>query len=103
MVSWISNRLVSGGIGFDPQLVYFALKPKKGPMVRGEQLSVGTKLLGSPFGGSFFFWGGSFFFFFFLKSTVLTTKSEPGYRSEAKCLVDKQPLSKWKVSGSIPS
>ena len=51
----------------------------------GEQLSVGKKLLGSPFGG-LFFWGGSFFFFFFFffKSTVLTTKSEPGNRSEAK-------------------
>ena len=36
-------------------------------MVRGggEQLSVGKKLLGSPFGGSFFLEGGSFFFFFF--------------------------------------
>ena len=52
----------------------------------GEQLSVGKKLLGSPFGGSFFFWGGGsfFFLFFFFKSTVLTTKSEPGNGSEAK-------------------
>ena len=51
----------------------------------GEQLSVGKKLLGSPFEGSFFLGGGSFFFFsFFFKSTVLTTKSEPGNRSEAK-------------------
>ena len=55
-------------------------------MVRGggEQLSVGKKLLGSPFGGSFFLEGGLFFFLFFFKSTVLTTKSEPGNRSEAK-------------------
>ena len=57
------------GIGFDPQLVYFVLKPKRAyGEGGGEQLSVGKKLLGSPFGGSFFFWGGGLFFFFFLFS-----------------------------------
>ena len=74
------------GFGFDPQLVYFVLKPKRAyGEGGGEQLSVGKKLLGSPFGGSFFGGGGGLFFFLsFFKSTVLTTKSEPGNRSEAK-------------------
>ena len=60
------------GIGFDPQLVYFVLKPKRAyGEGGGEQLSVGKKLLGSPFGGCFFFLGGGlFFFFFFQKHSV---------------------------------
>ena len=59
------------GIGFDPQLVYFVLKPKRAyGEGGGEQLSVGKKLLGSPFGGLFFWGGGSFFFFFLQKHSV---------------------------------
>ena len=61
-------------IGFDPQLVYFVLKPTRAyGEGGGEQLSVGKKLLGSPFGGSFFFFGGGVFCFSFFKSTVLRT------------------------------
>ena len=57
------------GIGFDPQLVYFVLKPKRAyGEGGGEQLSVGKKLLGSPFGGFFFFLGGGVFFFLFFFS-----------------------------------
>ena len=56
------------GIGFDPQLVYFVLKPTRAyGEGGGEQLSVGKKLLGSPFGVFFFLGGGSFFFFFFFQ------------------------------------
>ena len=55
------------GIGFDPQLVYFVLKPKRGTHGEGggEQLSVGKKTVREPLWGSFFWGGGVFFFFFF--------------------------------------
>ena len=61
------------GIGFDPQLVYFVLKPKRayGEGGGGEQLSVGKKTVREPLWGViFFFGGGSFFFFFFQKHSV---------------------------------
>ena len=64
------------GIGFDPQLVYFVLKPKKAyGEGGGEQLSVGKKTVREPLWGFFFFFGGGSFFlsFIFLKSTVLRT------------------------------
>ena len=55
------------GIGFDPQLVYFVLKPKRA-YGEGGAAEYRKKLLGSPFGGVFFFGGGggSFFFLFFV-------------------------------------
>ena len=73
-------------IGFDPQLVYFVLKPTRAyGEGGGEQLSVGKKTVREPnWGFFFFFWGGGGLFFFFFKSTVLRTKSEPGNHIEAK-------------------
>ena len=53
------------GIGFDPQLVYFVLKPKRAyGEGGGGAAEYRKKLLGSPFGGSFFLGGGVFFFSF---------------------------------------
>ena len=61
------------GIGFDPQLVYFVLKPKRAyGEGGGEQLSIGKKTVREPLWGSFFGGGGGlfFFFFFFQKHSV---------------------------------
>ena len=55
------------GIGFDPQLVYFVLKPKRA-YGEGGAAEYRKKLLGSPFGGVFFFGGGGSFFFLFFVS-----------------------------------
>ena len=54
--------------------------------MRGGAAECRKKTVREPLWGVFFFLGGggSFFFFFLFKSTVLTTKSEPGNRSEAK-------------------
>ena len=54
------------GIGFDPQLVYFVLKPKRAYGELGGAAECRKKAVREPqLGGSFFLGGGSFFFFFF--------------------------------------
>ena len=54
--------------------------------MRGGAAECRKKTVREPLWGSFFFLGGGgvLFFSFSFKSTVLTTKSEPGNRSEAK-------------------
>ena len=61
--------MVSFFIGFDPQLVYFVLKPKKAyGEGGGEQLSVRKKTVRDPLWVFFFFLGGGVFFFSFFSS-----------------------------------
>ena len=54
------------GIGFDPQLVYFVLKPKRAYGEGGGGSLIAVR--DPPLGGLFFWGGGLFFFFFFVKA-----------------------------------
>ena len=58
-------------IGFDPQLVYFVLKPTRAYGEGGGAAECRKKTVREPLWGFFFFLGGGvFFFFFFQKHSV---------------------------------
>ena len=57
------------GFGFDPQLVYFVLKPKRAyGEGGGGAAECRKKTIREPLWGVFFLGGGGVFFFFFLFS-----------------------------------
>ena len=63
MVSWISNRLVSGRYRVRSPASVFCFKAQKGPMVRGGAAECRKKTVREPLWGVFFFLGGGSFFF----------------------------------------